>query len=335
MTGTGWLSWSAKRSCYLLVLLFLLHGTLTACLAQSPVEPNATRGQGRTMGGKQLWTDHFVFQGWRIQRYVLTGHHSLLNSQNRRQAWGSFDHCRQEFDRLREVTPIADLTPRVVITLHGLGRSRQSMKELGEFLKASDDVDVVNVSYASTRDGIPAHAKALRDVISGLDGVKQIDFVAHSLGNLVIRRFLQDQIENPLPQTGPQVGRIVMLAPPNRGAQMAERMRNIGLFHFFVGTSGSQLAREWNVVQETLATPTQDFGVIAGDVKQPQDGNPMIDGPDDLVVSVEETKLVGARDFLVVPAMHTFIMDQKSVRDAVLMFLRNGYFVSEQKRQPI
>ena len=117
MTGTGWLSWSAKRSCYLLVLLFLLHGTLTACLAQSPVEPNPTRGQGRTMGGKQLWTDHFVFQGWRIQRYVLTGHHRLLNSQNRRQAWGSFDHCRQEFDRLREVTPIADLTPRAIFLL--------------------------------------------------------------------------------------------------------------------------------------------------------------------------------------------------------------------------
>ncbi|MDG2385496.1 MAG: alpha/beta hydrolase [Pirellulaceae bacterium] len=322
-----------KRLGLLVVVPFLFHGLVTTCAAQNPARPKAA--PGRTLGGKQLWTDHLVFQGWRIQRYVITGHHRLLDEQNRRQAWGSFEHCRKEFDRLRGSLPIAKLKPRVVITLHGLGRSRQSMKGLGEFLKANDDVDVVNVSYASTRDGIAAHAKALKDVISGLDEVKQVDFVGHSLGNLVIRRYLHDQLQARSPHVGPRVGRIVMLAPPNGGAQMAERMQNIGLFHFLVGTSGSELAREWNLVQQTLATPKQEFGVIAGDVNKPQDGNPLIDGPDDLVVSVAETKLMGARDFLVVLAMHTFIMDQKPVREAVLMFLRNGYFVSEQKRRPI
>jgi hypothetical protein len=50
---------------------------------------------------------------------------------------------------------------------------------------------------------------------------------------------------------------------------------------------------------------------------------------------VEETRLAGARDFIVVPALHTVIMDNPQVREYVVRFLRQGSFVSEEKRCPI
>ena len=63
--------------------------------------------------------------------------------------------------------------------------------------------------------------------------------------------------------------------------------------------------------------------------------NPLLEGDDDLVVSVNETRLAGARDFVTVPVLHTFLMDDAKVHEYVLRFLQHGYFLSEQQRQPI
>jgi hypothetical protein len=124
-----------------------------------------------------------------------------------------------------------------------------------------------------------------------------------------------------------------MLAPPNGGAQMARRLGKNQLFRFMAGASGSQLATEWSDLQKTLVIPSTPFGIIAGGVGSV--GNPAIQGPDDWIVSVRETRLEGAHDFLVVPSMHTFIMDNKEVQNACLSFLQKGWFVADDKRQPI
>ena len=52
-------------------------------------------------------------------------------------------------------------------------------------------------------------------------------------------------------------------------------------------------------------------------------------------LTVESTKLAGARDFLVVPALHTFFCDNAQVQQSVLEFLQHGYFVSDERRQPL
>jgi hypothetical protein len=63
--------------------------------------------------------------------------------------------------------------------------------------------------------------------------------------------------------------------------------------------------------------------------------NPLVTGDDDGVVSVEETKLVGASDFLVAPVWHGDLMDDAEVRQSILRYLQHGYFVSAEKRTPL
>ena len=47
-----------------------------------------------TGGGKQFWSDELVFHRWRIQLNVISGHYRLLDENDYRHAWGTFDQCR-------------------------------------------------------------------------------------------------------------------------------------------------------------------------------------------------------------------------------------------------
>ena len=88
-------------------------------------------------------------------------------------------------------------------------------------------------------------------------------------------------------------------------------------------------------LQKHLATPACDFGIIAGGRPDETPRNPLLAGGDDLVVAMSETKLPGASDFVVLPVVHTFMMDEPRVQESTLRFLLHGYFVSEEKRQPL
>jgi hypothetical protein len=225
---------------------------------------------------------------------------------------------------------------KVVLVLHGLIRSRDSMAGLAEFLAEQDDYTVLNLAYASTRLSIAEHAAALQRLMTRLDGVDEINFVAHSMGNLVIRHLIGDQL---IAARGlgidPRIHRIVMLAPPNSGADLAKRFQNNVVFRVLFGKSGQQLGKQWKDLSDRLAVPPCEFGIIAGGAGDGEGRNPLLTGDDDLVVTVEETRLRGARDFVVVPALHTFLMDDPKVRQYTKRFLEHGYFVSEAERRPI
>jgi len=289
-----------------------------------------------TGGGKQFWTDELLFHDWRIQRNAITMHCRLLDGKDVRHAWGTFEHCDT---RLEEVKREGDLPPmagKVVIAIHGLGRTRQSLKKLGDYLRQESDYTVLDMSYASTRFELASHARSLAKVIERLDGVEEINFVAHSLGNLVIRHYLADETdeeEGRIPDA--RIRRIVMLAPPNNGARIAEKLNNVPFFKLIYGKSAKQIATDWEKLEEKLATPQCEFGIIAGGKLRESGRNPLLDGDDDLVVTVDETRLAGARDFVVAPVMHTFIMNDKAVQEYTLRFLRDGHFVSEEGRKPI
>ncbi len=289
-----------------------------------------------TLGGMQLWQDELLFHDWRIQRNALTGYCRLLDDRDWRLAWGSFEACQAKLDDLRRERSLPPMSGRVVLLVHGLGRTRSSMTNLGKYLAAQTDCEALAMDYPSTRASIGQHARGLASVIEHFDGVEEINLVAHSLGNLVIRHYLADQTD---PHTGQQgdrrIKRIVMLAPPNNGAQLAEILGQNTLFELIVGASGQELARGWSELEKKLATPACEFGVIAGGRGDSKGFNPLVKGDDDLIVSVDSARLPGAADFLVLPVMHTFMMDQASVRQATLNFLEHGYFLTADKRQPI
>ena len=290
-----------------------------------------------TLGGAQLWTDELIFREWRIQKNAITRHYRLLDDENHRRAWGTFDECDGRLRSLREKLPLAPIKGEAVLVLHGLGRTRASMAGMCKYLEREGGYTVLNMSYATTRGTIDDHADSLAHVVENLDpGVTEISFVAHSLGNIVIRRFLDDYYRrSDSDAASVRIKRIVMLGPPNKGSELAQRFPRSVLVRWIGGGSTVDLAKGWQSLQQRLATPRCEFGIIAGGQGDQDGRNALLQGDDDLVVTVQETKLPGARDFAVLPVYHGTIMLDKLAREYTLRFLQHGYFRTEPDRQPI
>lgn len=220
------------------------------------------------------------------------------------------------------------------------------MEGLCRYLRQKGGYRVFNVGYPSTQDDVAQHARSLRHVIDGLDGIKEINFIGHSMGNIVVRHYLGDLArQQPWKQSPGGVAadrravarfhRFVMLGPPNQGALLATDFADNRLFQELFGESGLQLGRDWPDLEKRLATPDFEFGIIAGGKGGPKGYNPLLPGDNDGTITVDTAKLPGARDFAVLPVLHSFIMDNEQVRQYVLRFLKHGYFISPRQRQPI
>jgi hypothetical protein len=95
------------------------------------------------------------------------------------------------------------------------------------------------------------------------------------------------------------------------------------------------LGKKWKDLEGRLATPRGEFGIIAGGYGNPIGLNPFVPGDDDGRISIDETRLEGATDFLTVTAVHEFIVFDPRVFDHTHRFLASGYFVAADKKQGI
>jgi pimeloyl-ACP methyl ester carboxylesterase len=212
-----------------------------------------------------------------------------------------------------------------VVLLHGMGRTPLSMKRLGGRL-GKQGFRVVNFGYPSTRQPVETHAAGLREHLAALpdSGQGRIHFVTHSLGGIVVRALLKDS-------PPPNLGRVVMLSPPNQGCELADRFSRNPVIRLFWGPAGAQLGTDESSLPNRLGPVEFELGIIAGN----RSLNPLlsawIPGPDDGTVSVRRAAVAGMRDFLVVPASHTFIMRRASVARQVGWFLQHGQFHRESK----
>ena len=195
------------------------------------------------------------------------------------------------------------------------------MTPLAEDLKARG-YRVYNIAYPSTEAAIerltvehlePAVNQSLQD------GCPVVHMVAHSLGAVMIRQYLQTQ-------SLPAGSRIVMLAPPNQGSEVADTLGPWFFYRWFLGPSGLQLGTGPDSLPNRLAPVDGEIGVITGDASWNLFLSIMIPGPDDGKVSVERAKLEGMDDFLVLPVTHTFIMQDAEVMVQTAHFLAHGRF---------
>ena len=136
----------------------------------------------KTLGGRFTWSDEVIYDGWRIQKSAVVGHYRLIDSDDRRYTFGTFEHCLEELDKVKVEKQLPPLPPSVVVVVHGLGASRQWMNELSDYLVDEGHLYVVNFGYPSTMGQIGDHAKSLTCVLQHLDGVKSVSFVAAQHG---------------------------------------------------------------------------------------------------------------------------------------------------------
>lgn len=262
-----------------------------------------------TMGGGQFWADRRYRHGWRVQENVLTGHHRLLDPRDHRHVFGTFEDCLAGLDEL-DHEPHA---PDVVVMLHGLGRRRASLSRLGSALEAAR-YPTIRLDYPSTKRPLDAHVEQVLEVLEHLDGARRISFVTHSLGGIIARGALA----SPHWPTQLEMGRVVMMAPPNRGAALARLLRDHvpTFFGAAVGPAGFEIADG-----PPYPEPPVPLMVIAGCPRSGVGLNPALDGEDDGIVTVEETRLSSMDEHLVVDALHTVIMDHPEAEAATIRFL--------------
>ncbi|HND55974.1 MAG TPA: hypothetical protein PLV92_26335, partial [Pirellulaceae bacterium] len=104
------------------------------------------------------------------------------------------------------------------------------------------------------------------------------------------------------------------------------------VFRVVAGNAGQRLGADADQFDKKLATPTCEFGIIAGSTANSVGRNPLIAGDDDLLVSIEETKLPGAADFIVLNISHGRLVSDAAAQRATLSFLRLGRF--DEQRTP-
>ncbi len=286
-----------------------------------------------TMGGKQFWADELFFHEWRIQQNVLTGDYRLLDGNDFRHASGTYDECLAALGQLKRQRKMPPMRGKAVIVLHGLGADRSHMADLAKYLRERGRYSVFNVTYPSTQRDIGANAKSLAHIIDNLDGIEEINFVAHSLGNIVVRRYLGDQTDaSSGRRPDGRIKRFVMLAPPNHGSLLALTLGDNKIYQVVMGQTGQQLGRDWQRLEEKLATPACEFGILAGGRNDGHGYNLLLRGDNDGILNVETTRLAGATDYRLVPVQHSIFMFNAKVQEYTLRFLQHGFFISEAAR---
>lgn len=215
--------------------------------------------------------------------------------------------------------------PDCVILLHGLARTSKSMRPLAEALQAAN-YHVVNVGYPSRK--FPIAQLAELAIAPALCKCREhtptnIHFITHSLGGILLRQYVSNH-------NIPELKRVVMFAPPNKGSQVVDKLKNVPGFTALNGPAGKELGTNADSLPNTLGPVTFDLGVIAGTRSINWILSLYLPNPDDGKVSLENTKIEGMRDFLSVPVSHPFIMKDKNTIRQSVNYLKLGHFIHDK-----
>ena len=214
-----------------------------------------------------------------------------------------------------------DKAQECVILLHGLARTEKSLSKLEHYLE--------NIGFAVINIGYPSRHKTVQelsvDVIPpaieqciGLNASK-IHFVTHSMGGILVRYYLEhNEVAN--------LGRVVMLSPPNKGSEVVDKLKDTLIFKWINGPAGEQLGTDDGSIINSLGAPNYEVGIITGDKSINPILSLLIPGSDDGKVSVESAKLQGMKDYLVVHNTHPLIMNDENVLQQISAFIKDGVF---------
>jgi triacylglycerol lipase len=211
----------------------------------------------------------------------------------------------------------------LVVLLHGLARGHGSMARMGKMLR-EHGFETWSRTYPSRKHSISYLAGEVTEWIVEQAGDRPVCAVTHSMGGVIVRHLHDPRIN---------WQRIAMLAPPNRGSQLAAGLAANPVFRWYYGPAGAELADG-----SAWPAPPAPFAVIAGtrsraltNVTSWTMGRRFPAGVrNDGTVAVDETRLDGMAAFAEVDATHTWIMNDPTVQALALGFLRDGTFVTGQ-----
>jgi len=297
----------------------------TACAAESRPEKEAGQVKERfnvpipTFGGKQIWVDVHIYGGWRVQQNVFTERYRLLDPRDIRRAWGSLELCERKLEEAKQRGEATLRSDKVCVLLHGYLRSKDSMRKMKRALKAAG-YEVYAVNYPSTRFTMETFVDQVTHLLNDIQGdFKEISLVTHSMGGIVARRVLsQHEFKN--------IGRLVMMAPPNQGSIVADMLLEWWPKERVTGPAWKQLATDVEGFARNAGVPECEFGIIAGERTEGKGWNPLVPGSDDGLISVENTRMERMTDFVTVRTIHSRIMKNDDAIRHTVHFLKQGAF---------
>lgn len=212
--------------------------------------------------------------------------------------------------------------PETVIVLHGITKTNRIMYLLSKRI-ANAGFEVYNITYPYKSHTIQEIADFLNDKLIelGVDKKDRINIVGHSMGGLVARAY----INRYKPQN---LHRVVMIATPNHGSELADAMKNWWIYRLKFGNkSGQQLSTDQRELSDDLGKVNYDLGIVAGVTWVNPVFSAILPGDDDGLVSVESTKLDGMNEHIIIDFAHTLGIMYKTVSKQVISYLKYGRFV--------
>lgn len=221
---------------------------------------------------------------------------------------------------------VADSSECVVL-LHGLNRSWRAMEPMAAALQEAG-YSTVNVDYPSQLGTIEELAPiAVRLGVQSCQsaGASTVHFVTHSLGGILLRYEVErEPIKN--------LGRVVMLGPPNQGSELVDQTRDWPGIETINGPAGMQLGTNADSIPSRLGPVAFELGVIAGTATINILASAMLPDEDDGKVTLERTKVDGMDDFLIVDDSHRYMLRSDIVTRNTTAFLRTGRFLDSDER---
>ena len=223
------------------------------------------------------------------------------------------------------LTALLTLTPTVamadcVVFLHGYARSPTSFAVMEKVFQHKG-FDTAKVGYPSKELEISELANiAIPDAVERCGSkAGNIHFVTHSLGGILVRDYFARQSID-------RLGRVVMLAPPNDGSAIVDKLGKTKLFKNLSGPALLALTTGDQGEPGNLPAVTFELGVIAGKRSVNPVGSYLLEGPDDGAVTIESTKVDGMSDHITLAATHTFMMNNPKVISQAAHFIQQGQF---------
>lgn len=202
-----------------------------------------------------------------------------------------------------------------VVLVHGLW-VRGLVMELMRRRVARGGYRALTYSYPSMRLTLTENAERLAGYCRNL-AAPRVHFAGHSLGGLVVLRMLELA-------SGLTPGRVVLTGTPYGGSFAGRRLARLPGGRAALGRS----MQRWLSPRQVPPATACEIGVIAGCMPLGigRVVAPDLPAPSDGVISVEETRVPGMRDHIVLNVNHSGMLVSRAVAQQICAFLRNGAF---------